>query len=242
MRKGFSVSATIEALQQFLISRTLCDELAVKGDDCPSWRVSLVVKFNIWLNKTRRVPIMKLLISIRNNGKQINEKIIKTTTERRRTEKLLICFLPVENLPIRPFIFYHAKKKKKMYCIRVASIKSPVVRVLALDTYLLMGLPLRYGGSPPRRRESEPYPGGRLPTLRFSRCGQEHSFRYHEVHLICPQTDRCWMFGFRSCATPLGTSRRGTLYTYINETCASCEYDRLSGCLLNQGVCLLGRE
>ena len=53
MRKGFSVSATtiIEALQ-FLIPRTLCDELAVKGDDCPSWRVSLVLKFNILLNKT----------------------------------------------------------------------------------------------------------------------------------------------------------------------------------------------
>ena len=55
MRKGFSVSATIEALQ-FLIPRTLCDELAVKGDDCLSWRVSLV---DIWLNRTRRVPILK---------------------------------------------------------------------------------------------------------------------------------------------------------------------------------------
>ena len=54
MRKGFSVSATIEALQ-FLIPRTLCDELVVKGDDYPSWRVSLVVIVNIWLNKTRRV-------------------------------------------------------------------------------------------------------------------------------------------------------------------------------------------
>ena len=89
MRKGFSVSATIEALQ-FLIPRTLCDELAVKGDDCPSWRVSVVVKFNIWLNETRRVPILKLLISIRNNRKQ--RKNIKTTIERRRTEQLLIVF------------------------------------------------------------------------------------------------------------------------------------------------------
>ena len=35
MRKGFSVLATIEALQ-FLIPRTLCDELVVKRDDCPS--------------------------------------------------------------------------------------------------------------------------------------------------------------------------------------------------------------
>ena len=54
MREGFSVSATKEALQ-FLIPCTLCDELVVKGDDCPSWRGPLVVKFNIWLNKTTRV-------------------------------------------------------------------------------------------------------------------------------------------------------------------------------------------
>ena len=53
-----------------------------------------------------------------------------------------------------------------------------MVRVLALDTYVLMGLPLIFG-SPPRPRESEPYPEGRLPTLRFSSCGQEHSFYYH---------------------------------------------------------------
>ena len=59
---------------QFLIPRTLCDELVVKGDNCPSWRVSLVVKFNVWLNKTRRVPILKLLISIRNNRKQTKKK------------------------------------------------------------------------------------------------------------------------------------------------------------------------
>ena len=91
MRKGFSVSATIEALE-FLIPRTLYDELAVKGDDCPSWRVSLVAKFNIWLNKTRRVPILKLLISIRNNRKQSKNMKKKNTIERRRTEQLLICF------------------------------------------------------------------------------------------------------------------------------------------------------
>ena len=53
MRKGVSVSATIEALH-ILISRTLCDELVVKGGDCLPWRASLVVKFMIWLNKTRR--------------------------------------------------------------------------------------------------------------------------------------------------------------------------------------------
>ena len=56
--KGFSVSATIEALK-FLIPLTLRDELVVvKGDDCPSWRVSLVVKFNIWLNKTKRTNLL----------------------------------------------------------------------------------------------------------------------------------------------------------------------------------------
>ena len=68
MREGFSVSATIEVLL-FLIPCTLCDELVVKGDDCPSWRGSLVVKFNIWLNKTRRrVSILKLLIPMNCDG------------------------------------------------------------------------------------------------------------------------------------------------------------------------------
>ena len=118
MRKGFSVSATIEALQ-FLIPRTLCDELAVKGDDCPSWRISLVVKFNIWLNKTRRVPILKLLISIRNDRKQ--RKNIKPTIERRRTEQLLICFFC--RLKIHLFVLLFLPRK--FYCIRVARIKSP---------------------------------------------------------------------------------------------------------------------
>ena len=136
MRRGFTVSATIEALQ-FLIPRTPCDELAVERDDCPFWRVSLVVKFNIWLNKTRRVPILKLLISMRNNRKQ--RKNMKTTTERRRTEQLLILFLPVENPPIRPYIL-----PRKIYCIRVARIKSPHrtstgaghVRTDGITTYL----------------------------------------------------------------------------------------------------------
>ena len=54
MSADFFVSATIEALQ-FLMSCTFCDELVVKGDDCPFWRGSLVVKFNIWLSKKRRV-------------------------------------------------------------------------------------------------------------------------------------------------------------------------------------------
>ena len=102
MRKGLSVSATIEALQ-FLIPRTLCDELVVKEDDCPSWRVSLVVKFNIWLNKTRRVLILKLMISIRNRKQRKN---IKTTIERRRTEQLLMCvFFYRLNIHLSTFYF-----------------------------------------------------------------------------------------------------------------------------------------
>ena len=108
MREGFSTPATIEVeALQFLIPCTLCDELVVKGDHCPSWRVSLVVKFNIWPNKTRRVSILKLLIPIRNNRKQ--RENIKTTIERRRTEQLMILFfLPVEN---RPFVLLFLPRK-----------------------------------------------------------------------------------------------------------------------------------
>ena len=91
MRKGFSVSATIEALQ-ILILRTLCDELAVKGGDCPPWRVSLFVKFDIWLNKTRRVPILKLIADFHTKQQETKKKHIKKKIERRRTEQLLICF------------------------------------------------------------------------------------------------------------------------------------------------------
>ena len=107
MRKGFSVSATKEALQ-FLIPRTLCDELVVKGDDCPSWRVSLVVKFNIWLNKTRRVlNILKLLISIRNRKQRKNMN--KNTIERRLTgQTLILFFMPGEHPPFDLLFFHHA--------------------------------------------------------------------------------------------------------------------------------------
>ena len=120
MRKGFSVSATVIEALQLLIPRTLCDELAVKGDDCPSWRVSLVAKVNIWLNKkTRIVPILKLLISIRNNRKQ--RKNIKTTIERRRTEQLaadlFFCWLKIH-------LFVLLFLPRIFYCIRVARIKS----------------------------------------------------------------------------------------------------------------------
>ena len=56
-----------------------------------------------------------------------------------------------------------------------------------------MGLPLIYG-FPPRRGESEPYPGGREgaspDSASRASCGQKHSFHYHqEVHIICPHTD-----------------------------------------------------
>ena len=104
----------------------------------------------------------------------------------------------------RPFIF----TTQKLPHIRVARTKSPQC---THAVNVLMGMPLIHG-SPPQRGENEPSPVGRLPTLRFSSCGQAHSFHYHQVHLICPQAVRCWMVGFRSCATPLGTSRRGTLY------------------------------
>ena len=40
----------VEALQ-FLIPCRLSDELVVKGDDCPSWRGSLV-EFKLWVNKS----------------------------------------------------------------------------------------------------------------------------------------------------------------------------------------------
>ena len=74
MTKGFSVSATIIEALQFLIPRTLCDEVAVKGDDCPSWRVSLVVKFNIGLNKTRRVPTLKFIAEFHTKQQEPKKK------------------------------------------------------------------------------------------------------------------------------------------------------------------------
>ena len=80
MRKGFYISATIIEALQFFIPCTFCDELVVKGDDCSAGRGSLIVKFNIWLNKTRGVPILKWLIPIRNK-----EKNIKTNHDDRRT-------------------------------------------------------------------------------------------------------------------------------------------------------------
>ena len=76
-----SVSATVEALQ-FLIPCPFCGEL-VKGDDCPTWRGSLL-EFKIWLNRS---AILKSLILLRNEAKKIK------TTIRRRTEELYVfCF------------------------------------------------------------------------------------------------------------------------------------------------------
>ena len=50
MTEGFSLPATVEALQ-LLIPCPIYDELVVKGEDCPSWRGSLV-EIKIWLNKS----------------------------------------------------------------------------------------------------------------------------------------------------------------------------------------------
>ena len=76
MREDFSLPATVEALQ-LLIPCPIYDELVVKGDDCPSWRVSLV-EFKIWPNK--RV-ILKWLIPICNKAKEKkNDKTARGTT------------------------------------------------------------------------------------------------------------------------------------------------------------------
>ena len=179
----------------------------VKGDDCPSWRGSFVVNFNIWLSKTIRAPILKWLIPIYTWYE--TRKNIETNHDRKTAHgTTAVFFSRVENPPFAHSFF--TTQKFKFYCIvRVARTKSPHC-ASTRGGHILMRLPRLYG-SPPRRGESEPSPGGRLPTLRSSSCGHEHSFHYHRVHVICPQAVRCWMLGFRSCATPLGTSRRGTL-------------------------------
>ena len=63
MREGFSLSATVEALQ-LLIPCPIYGEL-VKGDDCPSWRGSLL-EFKFWLNKS---TILKHSKKSRNHDK-----------------------------------------------------------------------------------------------------------------------------------------------------------------------------
>ena len=118
----------------------------------------------------------------------------KETTSKPRqkagTRKAAFFSLPVKNPPIHP-VFVSFFTTHKFYCVRVARKKSSR-RTSTGAGHVLMGLPLIYG-SPSRRGESEPYPGGRLSTLRFSSCGQEHRFHLHQVHLFCPQTVRCWM-------------------------------------------------
>ena len=123
MREVFSVSAAIEALQS-LIPCTLCDELVVKGDDCPSWRGSLVVKFNIWLNKTNKKSTYSEIADSHMKHQETKEKNIKTTIKRRRTEQLLILFfLPVENPPFVHLFFttqslLHKSRPYKKYIVR----------------------------------------------------------------------------------------------------------------------------
>ena len=92
----------MEALQ-FLLPCTFCDELVVKGDDCPSWRKSLIVKFNFWLNKTSTYSEMS-----DSHTKQKKKTSKPTTIERPRTEQLLFFLVPVENPPFIQFLFHHA--------------------------------------------------------------------------------------------------------------------------------------
>ena len=121
MRRGFSVSATIEALQ-FFIPRTLCDELVVKGDDCPSWRVSLVVKFNIWLNKTRRVRTYSEISDFHTKQQQETKK--KHQNHDRKTAHGIIAdFVFVCRLKSTYSFLYFLPRK--FYCVGVARITSP---------------------------------------------------------------------------------------------------------------------
>ena len=79
-----------------------------------------------------------------------------------------------------------------------------------------LGLPLFYDYLP-RRGESEPSPAGRLPPPPVSRASDKNASvtttRYIFFAQAC-QAVTCWILRFRSCATPLGTSRRGTLTLY----------------------------
>ena len=202
MREGFSVSATMKTLQ-FLTPCTLCDELVVKGDDCLSWRVSLVVKVNIWLNKTRRVPILKFLISIRNNRK---EKNIKTTIDRRRTEQLLILFiLPVENPPFILLLFTtHILLRKSRPHNKSASYEYwRWTRTDGITTYLRF--------TTGRERT---VPARTPPHTPLLRATDRNIVSLPPGTSYLP-TVRCWMLGFRSCTTPLGTSRRTSLCIFM---------------------------
>ena len=91
MRKGFSVSATIEALQ-FLIPCALCDELMVIGDDSLSRCVSLVVKFNIWLNKTKSTNLFRNCCFLYHRTKQQETTKKHPDHDMKTAEQLLILF------------------------------------------------------------------------------------------------------------------------------------------------------
>ena len=85
MREGFSVSATMEALQ-FLIPCTFCDELVVKGDDGPSWRGSRRGVQHLAHQHDKKSAYSEMADSHMKRRK----RIIKTTIKRPRTEQLLL--------------------------------------------------------------------------------------------------------------------------------------------------------
>ena len=103
MRKGLSLPATVEALQLF-IPCPIYGELVVKGDDCPSWRGSLV-EFKIWLNKRRSEMAdshMKHSKKNRNHDKTANGTTLPG----------MFFLWPVENPPSVQ------NSPLKLYCIR----------------------------------------------------------------------------------------------------------------------------
>ena len=79
----------------------------------------LALNFNIWLNKTRRVPILKWLIPIRTK-----EKNIKTNHDRKTAHGVTNCFFCQLKSTFRPFTFHHANFHF-FYYIRVDRTKSP---------------------------------------------------------------------------------------------------------------------
>ena len=96
-------------------------------------------------------------------------KKIQTTIKTSRTEQLQFLFrLPVENPPSVHLFF----TMQNLLHVRVARTKSPH-RTSTRAGHVLTGFPLLYG-SPPRREESEPYPGGRFPTLSASRAADKN--------------------------------------------------------------------
>ena len=132
-----------------------------------------------------------------------------TAIERPRTEQLLFFFPGLEST-FRPFVlhanFQFLLRKSRPYKKSSSCEYSCWTHIDGITTSL------RFFTTTGRERT---VPGRAPPHIRFSSCGQDHSFHYHRVHLICPQAVRCWMLGFRSCATPLGTSRRGALYIVV---------------------------